>query len=65
MKQIPKDRQIIITTNKGTQVGRWSEADKMFAVANVQVDTFEGVMNMHYYETEYVKEENIISWREL
>ena len=31
MKQIPKDRQIIITTKQGTYAAQWSPADNKFA----------------------------------
>ena len=65
MKQIPKDRQIIISTDTGRCVARWSPADKMFVYANPQIDMFGGKWDMYYYENEYIKEEDIKAWREL
>ena len=65
MKQIPKDRQIIISTDMGKYVAIWSPADKKFAYANPQIDMFEGKWDVYYYENEYIKEEDITSWREL
>lgn len=65
MNKIPKDRQIIIEHDFGTSVAIWSETDGSFVYANPQVDLFEGVWNMHYFENEYIEEEDIKSWREL
>ena len=62
MDKIPKDRQIIITSSMGTNVAIWSEADKQFVYANLQVDMYNGEWNMYYFENEYIKEEYIISW---
>lgn len=64
-KQIPKDRQIIITDEYGMErVAHWSEADEKFVYANLQTDMYEGKWNMNYYENEYIKEEHILYWRE-
>ena len=64
-KPIPKDKQIIITDEyKMERIAHWSEADEKFATAMMQLDMYEGVWNMNYYENEYIKEENILSWRE-
>jgi len=65
MKQIPKDRQIVIITKKGTHAAQWSEADKQYAYANVQIDMFEGKWDMVYFDTEYIDEDCVIGWREL
>lgn len=65
MSNIPKDKQIIIEHKYGTSVAIWSEADKKFAYANPQTDLYEDKWNMNYYENEYIKEEDIESWRDL
>ena len=62
MDKIPKDRQIIITHSMGINVAIWSEADKQFVYANLQVDMYNGEWNMYYFENEYIEEEYIISW---
>lgn len=64
-KPIPKDKQIIITDEyKMERIAHWSEADEKFATAMMHLDMYEGKWNMNYYENEYIKEENILSWRE-
>ena len=65
MSDIPKDRQIKITHSFGESVAIWSEADKEFVYANVQVDMFDGKCNMRYFENEYIEEKDILNWREL
>jgi len=65
MKQIPKDRQIIIITKQGTYTSQWSPADNKFAYANIQIDMYEGKWDMYYYETEYIEEDYVLGWREL
>ena len=62
---IPKDRQIIIEHKKSTNVAIWSKADGLFVYANVQTDMYEGEWNMLYFDNEYIKEEDILSWKEL
>jgi hypothetical protein len=63
--KIPKDRQIIINHKMGENAAIWSEADKQFVYANVQVDLYKGEWNMYYFENEYIDEKDIISWREI
>jgi hypothetical protein len=65
MKTIPKDRQIIIEIYYGTYVAIWNEVDQEFKYANPQTDMYHGKYIDTYYETESVKEEEILSWREL
>jgi len=65
MNKIPKDRQIIIITKQGTYASQWSPADKKFVYANPQIDMFYVKCDMYYYENEYIKEEDITSWREI
>ena len=65
MKQIPKDRQIIIITKHNNLVARWSPADRKFIYANLQVDMYDGKWNMYYFENEYIDEDYILGWREL
>jgi hypothetical protein len=63
--KIPKDRQIIINHKMGINTAIWSEDDKQFVYANVQVDLYKGEWNMYYFENEYIDEKDIISWREI
>ncbi len=65
MKAIPRDRQIIIRHNLGTNVALWSEPDNKFVYANVQIDLYDGSWNMKYFENEYLSESEIICWWEL
>ena len=65
MKQIPKDRQIIIITKQGTYAAQWSPADNKFAYANVNVVMYHGKWDMYYYETEYIEEDYVLEWREI
>jgi hypothetical protein len=65
MSNIPKDKQIIIEIPQGTYVAIWNEVDQEFKYANPQIDMYHGEYIDTYYETEKVKEEEILSWREL
>jgi hypothetical protein len=65
MRDIPKDRQIIIKHSIGKNVAIWSEADMKFVYANVQVDMFYCEWNMYYFENEYIDEKDIIDWIDL
>lgn len=65
MENIPKDRQIIISHKYGTNVAIWSEAEKKFVYANVQVDMYKGIYNIYYFENEYIVEDDILEWREI
>ena len=61
---IPKDREIIIQTKLGKFIAIFSPPDDMFVYANHAVDMYQGLWNMHYYETEYIKEKDILEWKE-
>ena len=65
MNNIPRDREIIIQTKRGKYTAIWSEADNLFAYASHNVDMYQGQWNMHYFETDYIKEEDILTWNEL
>jgi len=62
---IPKNKQIIIITEKGRRVAIWSEADKHFVYANPCTDLYNGKWNMNYFENESIEEDEILAWKEL
>jgi len=63
--KIPKDREILIKTDTGTHIARYSPADGKFVYANLLIDMYEGKWDMYYYETEYIKENFILGWMEI
>jgi len=65
MKEIPKNRPIVIETKEGKRVAQWSGADNKFAYANPQIDMYEGKWNMCYFENEYIEEKYVLGWSEL
>jgi|GEM_PF-3643992 len=62
---IPKDRQILIRTYLGTNIAIWNEVQEEFVFANVQADMYDGVYNDVYYESDYIKESEVLEWAEI
>lgn len=61
----PKDRLIIIQSPFSRTVAKWSETDNAFVYANPQTELYDGKWNMHYFENECIKEQDIKEWSEI
>lgn len=62
----PRDREILILNEYNMPVAaHWNGPSEEFAYANLRLDCSEGKQNDYYFDTEWIKEEDVKGWREL
>lgn len=67
-KAAPKDGTVIIGDFKGypfKTVCSWNGASKKWAVAELNIGTYEGEYVDTYFETEYYNDSDLLRWAEI